>query len=346
MEDDVLFGTTDADQFIAGGGNDMINGGAGDDVVVFASKYVDADIKISGKSIIVSTNGEGTDTLTNIETLRFSDQALSTKTLMRDLTPPSYSLVAQTGFAGIIGGSGYVIGTKGFQDVSITGRSGTVILDPSFNAGGDIVRLEGKAEAWTVQRTGSSAKLISETVTVTIPMGTKANWVIFADGIRSLVYRDGSFKIGDQSFSEAAVQISAVAESVLPAVSGANSEASARVILSPGAEISIGGKVQVIGTGSSKEYVEVISGKLSFDPSFNKGGDVIDLPGNPNNWAATRSGSSMVFTQDLDNIVIPLGTTGTDIAFDNDTRSLVYAGGQFKIGAQSIEGNGPTTLLG
>ena len=43
---------------------------------------------------------------------------------------------------------------------------------------------------------------------------------------------------------------------------------------------------------------------------------------------------------------IPIGTAGTDIAFDNATRALIFASGQFKVGSQVIEGTAPATLMG
>ncbi|OYU74043.1 MAG: hypothetical protein CFE32_19070 [Alphaproteobacteria bacterium PA3] len=123
-------------------------------------------------------------------------------------------------------------------------------------------------------------------------------------------------------------------------------DSGARLILSDGAEVSVGGKVQVIGTSSGKETVEMLGGRLSFDASFNSGGDVIDLPGSAAAWTALRSGSSMLLAKGTDTASIPIGTVGTDIAFDNDARMLIFVSGQFKIGAQIIEGSSPAALFG
>lgn len=340
-----LFGSVNDDVFWGLDGHDAIDGGAGYDTAVYSDRYADVSIKLSGDKITVAAKTEGVDTLTNIEALRFADQTVTVASLKRDLTPSSFSLVSETGFAGTIGSSGRVVGTTGTQDITISSRAGTIAFDPSFNSGGDIIRLPGKAADWTIQRTGSSAKLVSETVSATIPIGTTANWIVFSDGARSLLYKDGSFKIGSQSFAESSQKITAASEGNAPSLS-LNADASGRLILSEGAEVSVGGKVQVIGTSAGKELVEVLGGKVSFDPSFNGGGDVIDLPGNANTWYAVRSGSSMLLTKDSDSASIPIGTAGTDIAFDNATRALVFAGGQFKIGAQAIEGSTPAVLIG
>ena len=325
-------------------GNDTIDGGAGYDTAVYAEIFADVSIKLSGKSIIVSTKTEGVDTLTNIEALRFADQTVTAASIKRDLTPSSFNLVLDTGFAGSIGGSGRIVGTRGAQDITVSPRAGSVSFDASFNAGGDVIRLPGAAADWTIQRTGSSARLVSDTLAATIPIGTNANWIVFADGARTLVYKDGSFKIGSQSFAESAVKITAVSDGNAPTLN--ITDTTARLVLSSGAEASIGGKVLVMGTSSGKEYVEVLGGKVSFDPSFNGGGDVIDLPGNAKAWSAVRSGSSMLLTKGSDSASIPIGTTGADLAFDDVTRTLLFASGQFKIGTQVIEGSFPITLFG
>jgi hypothetical protein len=341
-----LTGSANNDVFWGLDGNDKIDGGAGVDTAVFSDRYADVAIKLAGNTITVTTKTEGVDTLTNIEALRFADRTVTVAALKRDLAPANFSLITEAGFAGSVGGSGTVVGTTGFQEIVVGSRTGNIVFDPSFNAGGDIIRLPGKAADWTIQRTGSSAKFVSDTVAATIPIGTTGNAVIFADGIRIMAYSDGAFKIGSQSFSENPTKITAPAETTSLIKPGTLAEANARLILSEGAEVSVGGKVQVIGTSAGNELVEVLNGKVSFDPSFNGGGDVIDLPGNANAWSAVRSGSSMLLTKGNDSAVIPIGTTGTDLAFDNATRALSFANGQFKIGAQAIEGSTPATLMG
>lgn len=334
-----------------GGAKARIDGGLGNDTAVYSGTFGQYRIfRNLDDSVSITSRGPMArlvaDTLVRFETLKFADQTIAVKDLpVFDPNISSFNLIADAGFAGSIGGSGHVVGTTGAQDITVISRAGTVTFDPSFNAGGDVIRLPGKAADWTIQRTGSSAKLMSDTVAATIPIGTTANWIVFADGARSLAYKDGSFKIGSQSFGESAVKIEATSDGAAPSLT-LNSDANGRLILSEGAEASIGGKVQVIGTGAGKELVEVLGGRLSFDPSFNGGGDVIDLPGNANTWSALRSGSSMLLTKGNDSVSIPIGTAGTDLAFDNAARALIFIGGQFKIGNQLIEGSSPLALIG
>ena len=302
---------------------------------------------ISGSTLTYTPTASASGTDSFVVTARDSSGATATQTInvaVAAVSSADFRVTASDGWTGAIGGNGLVYGTSGYQDIKVL--SGTVTFDASFNKGGDILRLDGQADSWTIQRIGSSAKFISEMATVTIPVGTVANWVLFADGARPLVYRDGSFTLGSQIFSESSNQINAPAEAVPPSLSKPNLDASAKLILSPMANVSIGGKAQVIGTRSDREYVEVMGGDLSFDPSFNAGGDMIHLSGGPNSWAVTRAGSSMIFTKGGDNVLVPIGTLGIDITFDNVPRALIYIGGQFKIGTQIIEGGTPVTLMG
>ena len=329
-----------------------VDGGLGTDMAVYSgslSQY--RVVKNPDHSVSVVSRmpmaRPVSDTLVRFETLKFADQTVSISSLrVFDPNAPVFSLVTETGFAGSVGGTGRVVGTTGYQDVTVSNRVGNVTFDPSFNAGGDVIRLPGKAEDWTIQRTGSSAKLVSDGTAVTIPIGTAGNWIVFSDGIRTLAYSDGQFKFGSQSFNDTASKITAPAETTSTIKPGTLPDAGARLILSEGAEVSVGGKVQVIGTSSGKETVEMLSGRLSFDASFNSGGDIIDLPGSSGAWTAVRSGSSMLLAKGSDTASIPIGTVGTDLAFDNDIRALIYLSGQFKIGTQVIEGSSPATLLG
>ena len=322
----------------------MIDGGAGKDTAAYSDKFSDLAFKLDGQTLIVTTKTEGVDRLTNIETIRASDRAVPFSSILRDLTPNAYRLIAETGFAGRVAGAGEIIGTTGFQDINLLGRVGTVSFDPSFNAGGDIIRLPGAASAWTIQRFGSSAKLASEALAVMLPMGTVGTTLVFADGVRSLVYADGSFKIGTQAFSETIASIGAADQGYVPK-QGIIDAAGARLILTQGADIAVGGKVQVIGTPTGSETVRLLGGSISFDPSFNGGGDKIVFPGKITDYTAKVSGSSMMVANGSGSYVVPVGTTGVDLAFDNATKTMLYANGQFKIGLQAIEAGNLVGLI-
>ena len=73
---DTFLGTVGNDTFNGGAGNDSINGGAGLDVAVYAGSRASHTIT-AGASLTVSGASDGTDTLTNVERLRFDDMALA-----------------------------------------------------------------------------------------------------------------------------------------------------------------------------------------------------------------------------------------------------------------------------
>ncbi|MFZ2725739.1 MAG: calcium-binding protein [Methylococcaceae bacterium] len=57
-------------------GDDTLNAGVGGDIAVYNSTYADAVITNINKNIIITTPSDGKDTLTDIETLQFSDKAM------------------------------------------------------------------------------------------------------------------------------------------------------------------------------------------------------------------------------------------------------------------------------
>lgn len=101
-----------------------------------------------------------------------------------------------------VGGNVSVIGTLSAGEV-ITIIRGNVVLDPSFNAGGDTVRLQDLASSFTVRLSGSNAILVGATSSVTIPVGSAGLQVAFDDVVRTLRFDTtaGVVKLGDQTLS-------------------------------------------------------------------------------------------------------------------------------------------------
>lgn len=74
---DTITGNDVANILTGGRGNDAINGGAGNDTAVFSGAYADYTITSTGTGSYTVTDNvgnDGKDTLTSIETLRFSDR--------------------------------------------------------------------------------------------------------------------------------------------------------------------------------------------------------------------------------------------------------------------------------
>ena len=77
------FGYQGNDRFRGKAGNDFINGGIGRDTGVFKGPRSAYEIEVRGGRVIVTAIGfdEGTDTLVNVEALKFADQTIETSSL-------------------------------------------------------------------------------------------------------------------------------------------------------------------------------------------------------------------------------------------------------------------------
>ena len=116
----------------------------------------------------------------------------------------------------------------------------------------------------------------------------------------------------------------------------------ARLFLNPGETYgTVGGfsNSDVIGTNANETVNVARDGDADFDPSFNRGGDVINIAGPAALYQASLVGSSLLLTSaEGANITIPIGTVGTTINFLDASRVLIREGGQVKLGDQVIEG--------
>ncbi|MCB2072369.1 MAG: tandem-95 repeat protein [Novosphingobium sp.] len=234
-------------------------------------------------------------------------------------------MFASDGYVGGIGGSGQVFGTAGFQDIAVLDVAGTIAFDPSFNKGGDIVRLSGNAGDWQVVQSGSVAIFSDGDTFIQLPVGTAGTAILFDDGVRSLRFDSGAggLKIGAQGFGSELVQVTAPADgTALP--SGAYADASARLFLGEGASASAGGHLDVFGTAGA-EQLTVTGGEVTLDPSFNKGGDTLVLGEPAPDFLASRSGSTVLLDGAATDVVIPVGIAGMTIAFPGDEeRTLLF----------------------
>ncbi|MCA1748691.1 MAG: calcium-binding protein [Parasphingopyxis sp.] len=75
---DTLRGDNGDDVLIGGDGNDVIDGGQDEDIAIFSGDLEDYEFDFEGDTLILRDlrdgSPDGTDTLTNVETLRFADQ--------------------------------------------------------------------------------------------------------------------------------------------------------------------------------------------------------------------------------------------------------------------------------
>jgi serralysin len=256
----------------------------------------------------------------------------------------SFRLITADGWSGAIGGSGTIFGSAGVQDIRLL--SGSVVLDPSFNRGGDVVRLAGTANAYSTALAGSAAQISTASgLNATIPIGLNGLFMSFDDGARKLAFANGSVRIGTQTLVGATTPISSAAGTD-PLPAGIDPAASARLVLSGGtlnpgeaAHVTFGGRGTIFGS-SGADIVAIASGQrtnATFDPSFNRGGDVIVLPNQASSYTAALVGSSAVVLIGADqSLNIPVGISGLTLRFADAERNLLFTGGAVKIGDQTI----------
>lgn len=247
-----------------------------------------------------------------------------------------FRLFAGDGFVGQIGGAGAVFGTAGAQDITVLGDAGSITFDPSFNRGGDIVRLTGDAADWDVARSGSSAIFADGDAFVQIPVGGVGAVIVFDDGARTLKVDAGGIRIGEQTITTAFTELAAVSQGDAAPVA-TNPAIAARLFLASGGDVSIGGRVEVFGTAGA-ENVSVLPGNIVLDPSFNRGGDSIGLAREAGDFTARLVGSKLILDSADTDISIPIGDVGISLVFaGGDARTLVVAG-SVMLGDQVITG--------
>ena len=250
-------------------------------------------------------------------------------------------LITGAGYTGTIGGNITVYGTPERQTITVADVAGTVTFDPSFNKGGDTIVLGKSAASYTIAQSGSTVVLSDGDSRIIIPVGTVANTVQFSDGDRTLLF-SGGVKIGSQTVTTTAATITATGTTKSTLAADAATQA-ARLVLSE-ESASVGGNVMVYGTAGVESVSVVGKGKVTFDPSFNKGGDTVAFSDPASRFSATKAGSSVTLTNGQTSAVLPVGTVGLDVNFASDERSLKFANGAFLLGKDTLAASGATAL--
>ena len=101
----------------------------------------------------------------------------------------------------------------------------------------------------------------------------------------------------------------------------------------------IGGTGTVTGTLGVQDITVIDqAGTIAFDASFNRGGDIIRLAGDADLWKARISGSAAELTDGDTTVIIPVGTSGLNLVFDDGVRNLHYdnAGRAIRVELQQI----------
>ena len=91
-----------------------------------------------------------------------------------------------------------VFGAGGNETVRID-ANGVVELDPSFNVGGDTIKINGNAGDYQAHISGSNIVLTNASgANISIPAGTAGANIVFLDAERELIIKSGKLCLGDQ----------------------------------------------------------------------------------------------------------------------------------------------------
>ena len=357
--DNELRGNTAANQLSGGGGNDVLAGGLGSDTLTGgfgADTFVGTAAELSGDTITDFRPGDSIvisdadlasfDFSRSGTTLTYSGGSL-------ELQGPAGRLVASAAAGGgvqlalesptmarlvltepgqdfLVGGNVMIFGTAaGGEEIEVI--RGSIMLDASFNAGGDMVVLPGAAGTYSASLTGSFVTLAGGDISIAIPVGIAGLTVAFGDAERTLRYDpdSGQVLLGDQAIGSTAEAVEPSGEPLNvaeePIWEGMPTSLAQLILTAPGQDVDIGGNVAIFGTAAGGEVISVLGGTTQLDASFNLGGDTVVLPGASGNYSASLSGSFVTLTDGNGiDVAIPVGTAGLTVEFGDASAVLRY----------------------
>lgn len=224
-----------------------------------------------------------------------------------------------------MGGNVAVFGTTTPGEVMRV-MSGNVRLDGSFSVGGDTLVLAGEAWTYSAMRIGSTVTIYSSDTSVSIPVGSTGLTVQFADSTRTLRFDTqlGQVVLGTQQVTSTAVKVSASGPILAPLVVSGPASLGRLTLAQPGQDVEIGGNVSVFGTTNGDEVITVRGGAVTFDGSFNAGGDTVVLPGLSGSYNGNITGSTAILNNGVANVSIPVGSNGMVVMFDDRSAILRF----------------------
>lgn len=140
--------------------------------------------------------------------------------------------------------------------------------------------------------------------------------------------------------------VSVQVSTVQPPSNVGTSTAPFRLFATDGLVDTVGGIGTVSGTNGFQDVtVTKYKGELLFDASFNRGGDIIRLPGAAADYSVVLVGSVVSLISGDSKFSIPIGLAGVSLVFGDGVRNLHYdqGAGAAKIGSQTITGT-PVTI--
>ena len=349
---DTLTGDANANQFIGGGGNDTIDGGVGEDVAIYSglrNEYTvttasDGAVTVQDLRTATGTALEGTDTLRNIETLRFADTDIKT-------APPSVTTGKTKYFVlSTSAGANFTDFDLAYGSVSLTGEQvtfvGSSVVDAVFvrpgvtvdftlsGSGADKIYLGGSFANYTQSITGSVMKLergsgatLESVSFIKSTSATSSDSVIFADGaLNSLdLYNNLKNSTALPALTTTETSLAPLAPALAGSVLSANIKAFA---LNAGGDTFAPAKPGVAMT---------VVGSVGVDTVYVRGGGVVDctllgssqdliyFTGNWGDYTKVVSGSVVTFSRTVDGYGESVRVVGSGTTSLNDR--LVFADG-------------------
>lgn len=324
---DEIWGGFEADWIEGGNGddtidgylkNDTIDGGAGNDRVNYSAAFEACIITFAGEVCIVQTPDEGTDRLTNVETLAFNGVVKSVAALRAanaDVTPP------------VLQGVSPVDGATG---VSVTADI-VLTFSEAIKRGAGIVELRR-----------SDGVLVES-----FDVATSNRLTISPSGVSLIV--DPTYRLAAGTHYVLSVASGAITDLSGNAYAGlvgndfttlANPSSSvnpARFVMLNAMEGAVGSGASVFGTQAFQDLTIIDQpGAITLDGSFAIGGDLIRLTGTASAYSARTAGSFAILSDGDTQISIPVGTAGASLLFDDGLRTLLFANDAVRLGGQAI----------
>lgn len=253
-----------------------------------------------------------------------------------------------------------VFGTIGSESLFLEAGA-NVVLDASFNKGGDTISIDGHAADFTARLQNANLILTSPDGSyVLIPVGTTGATLAFntteeAVDLRDLAISNGSVVVGGQVIPNSG-SVLLDASAAEPAAEPANpptadDSRNALFIRSSEAAVSGVGSYEVFGTIGEETLHIAGDADVVLDASFNKGRDTLYIEALATEYTASLQNANLILTnQDGGRLVIPAGTVGSTIIFNTpaggeDSRLLAITNGSVVLGQQVIPISGSTQVV-
>jgi hypothetical protein len=157
---DRMNGFAGDDQLTGGGGNDVLDGGQGIDTAVFSGPRSNATVSFQGATVFVTMAGEGTDTLTNFEFVRFGSESFSIASLAAPATTQVF-LGSGSSVPGFDHAAYY--GSNGNERISFSGSVAGATIDQNIEA----ISFSSPASSYFFQQRGNVLDVFAGTSRVT-----------------------------------------------------------------------------------------------------------------------------------------------------------------------------------